>query len=521
MKVDVQDPLVQAYFGRPAAVVTARARYLAVAGRTAEVTAAADAAATLAEQVAMFAAAEAPEEYDTAAETTPGDTTAVVEQTAETAAADTGSEAAPVPAVPVPDPGPIAEQLARVDAEIAALQAMTLDAATAAETDAALGAAVIATQTTVNRLAAAQLALVGAADTREVFRADAAVTMASWLRTRARIDHGAAQQLVDAAARLCWLPGFGTALSRGEINLAHVAAVTKAMVPRRRDAIREAEAALLLAARHGLPRDIARLVAKISDTVDDDGTDVDPLDESGPDERRTLDLSPTIDGLWNLRGALDVLTGELLATLLESFTTPDPTDTPASERRSAAQRRHDALDALLRHLADNGTAPTRHGAAPHALLMVDLLVLAGLVDPAAGRTTTLRFTGATTLAIARRLLAAHVKTTVVLTAGPFRVVGVGATQRLLPAWLRPMLQMIHQRCRGPDCDRPAIWGDAHHVEDWNTHHDTDLNHTVPLCRAHHQLVTDGIWTLHHDTDTAICTWTGSDGRVITTHPPAP
>jgi hypothetical protein len=123
--------------------------------------------------------------------------------------------------------------------------------------------------------------------------------------------------------------------------------------------------------------------------------------------------------------------------------------------------------------------------------------------------------------VARALFAQALKATVVLTMGPWRVVGLGATTRLLPGWLRPVLQMIHRRCRGPDCDRPAVWGDAHHVEDWDSHRNTDLNRSVPLCRAHHTMVTSGGWQVGYDTDTGVCTWTGPDGRVITTHPPPP
>jgi hypothetical protein len=61
---------------------------------------------------------------------------------------------------------------------------------------------------------------------------------------------------------------------------------------------------------------------------------------------------------------------------------PDPPDTPVGERRSAGQRRHDALHGLLRDVADSGSAPSRHGAAPHVLLMVDLLSLLGMVEQA-------------------------------------------------------------------------------------------------------------------------------------------
>ncbi len=102
--------------------------------------------------------------------------------------------------------------------------------------------------------------------------------------------------------------------------------------------------------------------------------------------------------------------------------------------------------------------------------------------------------------------------------GRYRVVAVGRTYRTLPPWLRPMLEMIHRKCRGPDCDRPACWTEAHHEEAFAAGGDTDLNKTIPLCKAHHDLVTTGGWTVTMNRDTGICTWTSPHGRVIATHP---
>lgn len=93
--------------------------------------------------------------------------------------------------------------------------------------------------------------------------------------------------------------------------------------------------------------------------------------------------------------------------------------------------------------------------------------------------------------------------------------------RTLPAWLRAICHMVHSHCRGPDCDRPATWTQAHHQHPWDDGGDTDLNATIPLCKAHHDLVTTGRWQVAFDPDTGACTWTAGDGRTITTHPPDP
>ncbi|MPZ87681.1 MAG: hypothetical protein GEU81_06305 [Nitriliruptorales bacterium] len=123
-----------------------------------------------------------------------------------------------------------------------------------------------------------------------------------------------------------------------------------------------------------------------------------------------------------------------------------------------------------------------------------------------------------TAARARRL-ALESKVTAVLTMGPWRIVNVGRTHRTLPPWLRAVLEMVHRHCRGPGCDRPLAWTQAHHEHAWEHGGQTDLNATIPLCQAHHDLITTGRWHVTFDPDTGVCTWTGPDGHTIRTHRP--
>ncbi len=67
--------------------------------------------------------------------------------------------------------------------------------------------------------------------------------------------------------------------------------------------------------------------------------------------------------------------------------------------------------------------------------------------------------------------------------------------------------------------RPArLLEPGHHQLDFAKGGDTDLNQTIPLCPAHHALVTYRGWHVTLDPDTGICTWTAPDGRAIQTHP---
>jgi hypothetical protein len=392
------------------------------------------------------------------------------------------------------------------------------------EADVAINDAAVALQRTGNRWVGAHLRVLDQLAVRQSYRDDGAVTPASWLRARTNLEPGDALDLCHAARRLEGLPELRAALEAGDISWRHVQAVTSKCVPERAAAFAEADGVLAELARAAEARAVRVAVRRIVACVDPDGTD-DPEDlPAGPrDARRELYLHPTIDGLWALAGTLDTLTGEKLAAFLDALEQPDDPDTPPARRRSPAQRRHDALEDLLDRAAGLEDLPTVHGRPPHILGMIDLLVFAKLAgvlpegtvpdDRPAGR---LRYSGPISASMAMHLLTTAIFT-LVQTEGPGRVVNVGRRMRTLPAHLRDVLQMLHLRCRGPDCDRYVTWTEAHHLHDYAKGSDTDLNDTIPVCKAHHRLAGQG-WRAALDLDTLIVTWTTPTGRTITVHP---
>ena len=433
------------------------------------------------------------------------------------------------------------------------------------ESDRDLLDAAVRVQAERNRLEAQQLRIVEAIDRREAYAFDGAVTTASWLRHRTRQTHSDVSQQVNAAVRLRDLPKLCDAFQRGDVAYRHVTAVTKAAVPTRIDAIAGVESTLVDLARDATPTEVAVAVKRIGDAVDTDGSDpAEPACPHGPDERRELHVFDGIDGLAELRATLDPVDAEALRTTLDVLEEPDPPDTPAHKRRSAAQRRADAFARLLQIVLRSGDLPSVEGYPAQLSVVVDLLSLLGLdrltdtaqipdatveaiaaladVDAhtarriadaaitrsrtgdAAGigqplRTPRARFSGPVDIDVVRRL-ADHAKVQAILTLGPYRVVNVGRIHRTLPPWLRTALSAVHGRCRGPDCDRPTPWTDAHHHEEWvRDHGDTDVNTMTPECRAHHGLLAPGGWTVTLDCESGTCTWTGPHSQTITTHPP--
>jgi hypothetical protein len=132
------------------------------------------------------------------------------------------------------------------------------------------------------------------------------------------------------------------------------------------------------------------------------------------------------------------------------------------------------------------------------------------------------------LASGRRISRAHARRLLsqrgtvllaMLTLGPWRAVNVGSAHRTLPAWLRLFLHALHPTCRGPDCDRPASWTQAAHLDPWDGNWVTDVNRSLPLCLFHHDLHDNKGWTVTFDDVSGDVTWCAPDGRRIVV--PAP
>lgn len=412
-------------------------------------------------------------------------------------------------------PPALTEAREQLEGALAALEGVELSA----EPGEAVRTEAVALHRQVSRLQARLTDVVGEVDRRQAYVDDGAVSAQSWFRARVNCNPAEASRLVTASRRLRWLPWLAAAFSDGRVSLEHVTAITAAAVPQRRQAIEGLERSLVELAEHAQPRDVRVAVARIRDVEDGDGSDSEPLPDAGPDPRRSLSVRDSIDGLGEVDATLGALTTEWLRTLLDAFDEPDPPETPTDERRTPGQRRHDAFHAMLTRIGAHPDTPKLQGARPRVLAMVDMATLAG-ADTEATHTPRLRYAGEMTPELAREL-ARDARVTAVQTMGPWRAVGVGRDQRSLPAWLREVMQMLHSTCRAPDCDRPATWSEAHHLEAWADGGPTDLANAVPTCTAHHRMVTHGGWSVRMDCDTLVCTWTSPSGKVVQTAPRPP
>src|SRR6266478_3853529 len=78
-------------------------------------------------------------------------------------------------------------------------------------------------------------------------------------------------------------------------------------------------------------------------------------------ELRSLDISETAGGMYRLDAWLDPVGGAALKTAIESLSKP----LGADDRRTAKQRRADALVDAMHHAMGAGTLPRRNGVRPH------------------------------------------------------------------------------------------------------------------------------------------------------------
>jgi len=76
---------------------------------------------------------------------------------------------------------------------------------------------------------------------------------------------------------------------------------------------------------------------------------------------------------------------------------------------------------------------------------------------------------------------------------------VGREQRLFTAKQRIALAIRDGGCRWRGCDRPASYGEAHHIDEWERDRGrTDIDRGILLCRYHHMTLHHGGWRITRD-----------------------
>jgi len=348
------------------------------------------------------------------------------------------------------------------------------------------------------RLAAMRSALLAQAEHSGLATGDAHANLVAWLRERVRLAPAQARRQLMSARGLGEHPEAAAGLAQGAYPEASATVITGALDALPADLVEtevrdRATTHLVDAARTHDTRTLARLAAHLGEVLDPEGADrrlAAQLDAAEARAARETFLTLTHD---EDRQATDgtfrvpLHTGVALQHMIESLTNParpDPipsTDPTAGTPVPAARRRGEAFAQLIDRTS-GADLPRTGGSTTTVVVTMALHALhEGLA--AAHLDTGHRLAPAT----ARRLAAAHGVIPAVLgTEG--EVLDVGRRARLFTRAQRLALNVQqHGTCAAQGCDRPAAWGDAHHLHPWSGGGPTDLSNGVLLCPRHHTL----------------------------------
>ncbi len=345
-----------------------------------------------------------------------------------------------------------------------------------------------------------------------------------------RTSVGSASRTIERSRTLDAVPPLADALDTGRVTSGHVDAVTRAakgLEPDQRDRLLGRVGSLLDVAERATVAEFDRRVRdEARRLAADDG--MNRLER----QRRATALRTWVDGegMWNLRGRFDPVTGVRLASRLDgAVETLFAEETPATCPSDPVAKQHHlralALDRLLAE--GRGSARGRPGR-PEFVVVIDVAA------PTASAGTAASTGIAPTVVewpipveIPERVLAelagdGEVEAVVVRNGVVLHAPGrldLGRTTRLANRAQRRALRGLYATCAIPGCTVRFDRCTVHHVIWWRHGGRTDLDNLLPLCTRHHHEVHDGGWVLSLADDRRL-TVRCPDGTVRITGPPS-
>jgi hypothetical protein len=286
------------------------------------------------------------------------------------------------------------------------------------------------------------------------------------------------------------LPATATARDAGLITAQHASVIIRAIekLPITLPApdVAAAEALLVEQAQSLDATVLAGIAKQLLDTLDPDGT---LADEAWQQRHRFLSLVPHGDGMHRLTADLNADTAALAMTVLHSLAAPKTNDDGDWDERSARQRMHDALRAVLKLALRSGELP-RSGGVPATVLIT---MTADQFENRTGLSTT-SFGQKLTIDQALRL-ADQASIAWIVHNSQGGILNYGTTQRLASPKQTLALISRDKGCAFPGCTSPPEWTERHHITPWREGGRTDLNNLCLLCDFHHDRIDTGGWTI--------------------------
>jgi hypothetical protein len=329
---------------------------------------------------------------------------------------------------------------------------------------------------------------------------------------------GAASKTTERSATLTATPKLGEALEAGAITADHIDAVTRASkkldAGRRKELFERVDQLGDIAAAATVDEFRRRVELEATRLQADDG--MDRLER----QRRATRVSSWVDaeGMWNLRGRFDPLTGARLAAKLEAARealfaeqTPDGCPTDPIEKQKFLNAH--ALIRLLEGAAGSTTpgraefvvvidADAPHPTGPVAEFSIPVEIPPQVLAALAGT--------------------ADIHAIVVCNGIVLHAPGelnLGRSSRLANRAQRRALRGLYRTCGIPGCAVHYDRCKLHHIIWWRNGGRTDLNNLLPVCPQHHANIHDDGWTIELGANREL-SLTLPDGTVHTTGPPA-
>ena len=310
--------------------------------------------------------------------------------------------------------------------------------------------------------------LIVVADRGQEFLADGAPTMTQWLSARFGIDPSFGRRLVNVAHRLEDLPSLQARFASGAVSFHTVELLSEMATPEtEEDLIAETEGL-------DLP-DVERLLRRADP----------PSSEDAVDSHQQRWLSTQWDlhhAEMDLAGRLAGAEAQLVEDRLHAAAEQTPVNPETGSFDSWDARMADGLVEVCATSGDESTPP------PQLTLHADL---EALLESASDGVAEQGMGPVIANETARRLACDAVVETVIHDQDNI-VVGIGRNSRIIPGWLRRLVEHRDHHCRFPGCDR-SKWLQVHHQQHWADGGPTDLDNLILLCWFHHRFLHEHRW----------------------------
>jgi hypothetical protein len=332
--------------------------------------------------------------------------------------------------------------------------------------------------------------------------------------TALRLSPTSAQSRIDVARVLVGhLPNTISALSTGEISVAHATVIARETATAIRNGLSEesifrVEQTALAHAEFHTPGQVA---SKVKTTIAKLAPEeFEEIVDRARDSRR-VSCYPEADGMATVIAILPAEDAQAVMKSIEAFILKrNSEDAPEWSILSADMKRADALT----YIASQALSSLADEVQPHRRpitisVAIDLPTLMGLAE----NPGQLAGYGAIPASVARRLAADGNWQRFVSDPTTGNLLDFGREKYTPPQELIDYLLARDRVCRFPGCRRTGQSSDIDHAQSWETGGETNPANLGLLCRRHHRMKTHGGWSLESNSDGS-CLWKSPQGKTF-------